>query len=252
VCHSLDDVLLRLKGKERSGDGSARTFILQKYIEKPLLYKSRKFDIRHYLLITCFNGSIRAYWYPEGYIRTSSATYSLARNADLLTHLTNDAVQKHSEDYGKYEKGNKISYDKFQAYLDKTLRGNHQKGVFYERILPQMKELAINAVKASYFLLDKQRREHNFELLGMDFMIDQSLRPWLIEINTNPCLELSSPLLARLIPALVENTLRLCVDPFFPPPEGWPGGRKFALGEDALSDNRFELIFDETVDGPEV
>lgn len=102
VCHSLDDILLRLKGKERSGDGSLRTFILQKYLERPLLYKSRKFDIRHYLLVSCINGSIRAYWYPEGYIRTSSATYSLARNADLLTHLTNDAVQKHSEDYGKY------------------------------------------------------------------------------------------------------------------------------------------------------
>jgi len=64
VCYSLDDILLRLKSKEKSSDGNPRTFILQKYIEKPLLYKSRKFDIRHYMLLTCFNGVTKAYWYP--------------------------------------------------------------------------------------------------------------------------------------------------------------------------------------------
>ena len=42
----------------------------------------------------------------------------------------------------------------------------------------------------------------------MDYMIDLNLKPWLIEINTNPCLELSSPLLARLIPSLVENVFK--------------------------------------------
>lgn len=51
-----------------------------------------------------------------------------------------------------------------------------------------MKQLALDAVKATYLCLDKQRKEHNFELLGMDFMIDEAMKPWLIEINTNPCL----------------------------------------------------------------
>jgi len=63
VCFSLDDVQMRLKSKEKNRDGSIRTFILQKYIERPLLYNGRKFDIRHYALITCFAGSIRGYWY---------------------------------------------------------------------------------------------------------------------------------------------------------------------------------------------
>lgn len=39
-------------------------------------------------------------------------------------------------------------------------------------------------------------------------MLDINLRPWLIEINTNPCLELSSPLLERIIPHMVENAFR--------------------------------------------
>lgn len=51
-----------------------------------------------------------------------------------------------------------------------------------------MKHLTLQAVKATYMSLDPNKRQHNFELLGMDFMIDEDLKPWLIEINTNPCL----------------------------------------------------------------
>ena len=79
-----------------------RTFILQKYIERPFLYKSRKFDIRHYALVTCFNGVYRAYWYQEGYIRTSSSIFNLKNMKDTVVHLTNDAVQKRSNEYGKF------------------------------------------------------------------------------------------------------------------------------------------------------
>ena len=63
VCYSLDDIKVRLKGRERNGDGKLRTFILQKYIENPLLYNRRKFDIRHYMLVSCVNGSFKGYWY---------------------------------------------------------------------------------------------------------------------------------------------------------------------------------------------
>jgi len=38
-----------------------------------MLYQKRKFDIRHYALITCINGIFKFYWYDEGYIRTSSS-----------------------------------------------------------------------------------------------------------------------------------------------------------------------------------
>jgi hypothetical protein len=63
ICHDLEDIRLRLKSKERNSDGSLRTFILQQYIDDPLLYKGRKFDLRHYLLLTCHNGIFKAYWF---------------------------------------------------------------------------------------------------------------------------------------------------------------------------------------------
>ena len=83
-------------------NGHKRSYIIQKYMEKPLLYKSRKFDIRCYALTTTVNGNLQGWWYTDGYLRTSCREYNV-KNA------TNDAVQKKSEDYGKFESGNKVS-----------------------------------------------------------------------------------------------------------------------------------------------
>jgi len=47
-----------------------KTFIVQKYIN-PFLFHRRKFDIRCFALVTA-TPSITAYFYPTGYIRTSS------------------------------------------------------------------------------------------------------------------------------------------------------------------------------------
>lgn len=56
-------------------------------------------------------------------------------------------------------------------------------------------------------------------------MIDENFKAWLIEVNTNPCLECGCPILARIIPILVENVLKIAVDPVFPPPN-WPKSKK--------------------------
>ena len=55
--------------------------------------------------------------------------------------------------------------------------------------------------------INPAKLSHNYEIFGMDFMIDHDLNVWLIEINTNPCLEISCPLLGSIIPKMVENAL---------------------------------------------
>ena len=85
----------------------------------PYLVSKRKFDIRVFCLLTYYaeTNTLRGYFYNEGYLRTSCKEFSLSKVDSKYVHLTNDAVQKYSQDYGKFESGNKLSYDEFHKLL---------------------------------------------------------------------------------------------------------------------------------------
>ena len=68
-------------------------------------------------MLTSINGQLKGWFYEDGYLWTSSQEYSLY-STDKYIHLTNDAVQKHSPDFGKFEAANKFSYSDFQKILD--------------------------------------------------------------------------------------------------------------------------------------
>ena len=46
-------------------------------------------------------------------------------------------------------------------------------------------------------------------------MIDSNFKVWLIEINTNPCIEESSKLLEAYIPRIINDALKLTIDVIF-------------------------------------
>lgn len=110
-----------------------------------------------------------------------------------------------------------------------------------------MKSIATEAIIACYLRLDPNFRYSNFEIFGLDFIIDSNFKPKLLEVNTNPCLELSSPLLARIIPRMVENAFKIGLDPLYPP-TACPYTSKPFLTDSVLTKNRFELIFDSQYD----
>ena len=60
------------------------------------------------------------FFFKEGYLRTSSTEFGidLANIDNAFVHLTNNAVQKHAENYGDFEDGNQLSFPRFQEYID--------------------------------------------------------------------------------------------------------------------------------------
>lgn len=107
IFDSQKDILSHL-AKQRSGSN----WVVQKYIERPLLITGRKFDIRAYALV---GPDKRVYMYQEGYIRTTCFEYKLENLEDKYIHLTNDAYQKKHEDFGKFEDANKLSFEDFEV-----------------------------------------------------------------------------------------------------------------------------------------
>ena len=131
--------------------------------------------------------------------------------------------KNNAEEYGKYEIANKLSYDDFQKYLDTH---HKEKSIdFYRDLLPQIRGIITDSFRAVYGKVDPYMRENTFEILGYDFMIDEDFKIYLIEANTNPCLDRCCPLLSRLIPSMIENSILIGLDPLFKPQSGFMENR---------------------------
>lgn len=52
-------------------------------------------------------------------------------------------------------------------------------------------------------------------MFGYDFILDEDFNVWLIEVNTNPCIEESSSILKVYLPRMIDDMLKLSVDQMF-------------------------------------
>ena len=57
----------------------------------------------------------------------------------------------------------------------------------------------------------------SFELFGFDLMIDEDLRVWLLECNTNPHLGMPNPMMKKRVPDMLNEMLSMTVDKHHPP-----------------------------------
>jgi len=73
----------------------AETYVVQRYVENPMLIGGKKFDLRIYALVTSFLPLV-VYLYRSGFARFSSFRYNTNQKnlGDNYVHLTNAAVQK--------------------------------------------------------------------------------------------------------------------------------------------------------------
>ena len=186
--------------------------VVQKYIEKPLCYYGRKCDMRVWVMLT---QEFKVYVYKEGHLKTCSEKYDINNQKDAFVHITNYSFQKHSLNFQKFELGNEVPFYDFQKYLDKEFKD--KKINVKEHIMEQVKYIVGLTMKSVREKINANNRSFCFEIFGYDFMMDIDFNVYLLEINTNPGLEISSPWIKAIVPRMVDDALRLTMDEVFPP-----------------------------------
>lgn len=187
--------------------------IVQTYIENPFLIKGSKFDLRLYVYVTSFDPLI-VYYYEDGLVRFASVKYSknLSSFNNRLMHLTNYTLNKmaeHDENLpNKSETGVKWSLKKFWSYMTDL-------DVDVEKLRTRIIDLIIKTfISCSEPVNQYVEQNLSFptvchELYGLDVVLDENLKPWLLEVNISPSLQTSSEIDVQVKTALSCDTLNL-------------------------------------------
>lgn len=196
--------------------------VVAKYIDKPLLINGHKCDLRLYVCVTCID-PLLIYLYEEGLVRFATVKYD-SSNKNLWNpcmHLCNYSINKYHTDYIKCDDPNagNIGHKWTLSALLKHLR---KQGRNTTQLMASVEDLVIKSVLSSAQTITSAARAfvpnffNCFELFGYDILIDDTLKPWLLEINLSPSLGCDSPLDARVKSALIADTLTLVGLPAVP------------------------------------
>jgi len=195
--------------------------IVSTYIDRPLLIKNKKFDMRMYVIVTSFH-PLRAYLYQEGLARFATEDYSNDPSSikNKFAHLTNFSINKKNanfvrnnntransqhrlesnagatnsnadEEDPEQESSSKWSLRFLRKYLQKMLKTDSD--IFascHDVITKTLISTEIHVVNELNKLGNRQRC--CFEVYGFDIMWDDDLKPWVLEVNCLPSLSSSS------------------------------------------------------------
>ena len=172
--------------------------VIQEYINNPLIIDDKKFDLRVFVLVASVEPLI-AFVADEGLARFATEDYQPVSKENLknvFMHLTNYSLNKlspkfvYSEELTEIHSGSKRSLTSLWKSLRKL---GFDVGLIQEKI----GELISKFLKSIHaFLLFNYKstfgKENGkcFQLLGFDILLDENLKPWLLEINNNPSLNI--------------------------------------------------------------
>ncbi|NWT11624.1 TTLL4 polyglutamylase, partial [Vireo altiloquus] len=191
-----------------------RPLLVQRYLHKPYLIGGKKFDLRLYVYVTCYD-PLRVYLFKDGLVRFASCKYSSSMDSlnNKFMHLTNYSVNKKNTEYKSNSdetacQGHKWALKALWSYLT-------QKGVNSEAIWEKIKDIVIKTIIASEPYVNSlvkmyvRRPYCCHELFGFDIMLDENLKPWILEVNISPSLHSNSPLDVSIKGQMIRDLLNL-------------------------------------------
>eukprot|EP00903_Cladosiphon_okamuranus_P009476 g9030.t1 len=187
--------------------------VLQRYVGNPLLLDGYKFDLRLYVLVTSFN-KLEAFIYKEGFARLSTHRYENGDIDNPFIHLTNSSIQRLNET-GATQDSPLHHAKTFEAGGTKTTlsylwRRLAASGVDVGALWAGICSVIVKSLVCVEGSIPNQ--PNSFELFGYDVLIDNRLRPWLIEVNSSPSMARDTHVDRQVKEALIFETVHL-VDP---------------------------------------
>lgn len=79
--------------------------------------------------------------------------------------------------------------------------------IWKSKILPRMKEIVLYSLASAQESIISRKNSH--ELYGYDFMVDENLNSWLLEINCSPSLEHSTVITTNLVKKMVSDLMKV-------------------------------------------
>jgi hypothetical protein len=174
-------------------------YIVTHYVYNPHLINGKKYDLRLYLLVTGYT-PLKVYLFDNGLARFCSEKYDLdpEKMQDKYIHLTNYSINKTSENFEQNDSVDQEFGDKWTLH---TLKNHFEKnGLNFNKVWEKIKDIIVKVVISVTDLaipLIKQFELSSgnlFELYGVDILLDETLEPWLMEVNLNPSLNCDSQL----------------------------------------------------------
>ena len=174
--------------------------LITHYIYNPHLINGKKYDLRLYLLVTGYS-PLKIYLFDNGLARFCSEQYDLdpeKMNIKYI-HLTNYSINKTSEKFEANDSVDKEFGDKWTLH---TLKHYFEKNnLDFDKVWEKIKDIIVKVVISVSDIAMPLIKQFNlksscnlFELYGVDILLDETLNPWLMEVNLNPSLNCDSQL----------------------------------------------------------
>lgn len=200
---------------ERAAQDETKTkyalYIIQRYIKNPLLLEGRKSEIRIYWLIASLD-PLLVLLYREGTVRLNTLPFKLDDFGNTLVHVTNVVQQKAHPGYDP-NAILKWSFSEWERYLieDRKLA---PKNFVREHLLPKLKRMLAFASEAAVPALSVglPAKGMCFTLFGADIILDDTLHPWLTEIQEGPALDFDDPIKRALIPPMLNEAASIMLE----------------------------------------